>query len=109
MLRVIAERILYVGLSSLFGSVQVATAHLWSSDPQLTHGTNGQSIELLVNDIESQIIQRLTDGDVQFVILHPVIRGENSAFRRAIAVVHLVVGRRVECRKFLTTNSEATQ
>ena len=55
-LRVVAERILYVGLGCLFGTVQVATAHLWSRDPQLAHGTDGQSIELLVNDIESQIV-----------------------------------------------------
>ena len=56
MLRIVAERILYVGLCRLFGAVQVATAHLWSRDPQLAHGTNGKSIELLVNDIKFQIV-----------------------------------------------------
>ena len=56
MLRVVAERILYVSLCSLFRTVQVATAHLRSSDPQLAHGTNWQSIELLVNNIKFQIV-----------------------------------------------------
>ena len=51
-LRVVAERILYVCLGSLFRTIQVAAAHLRSRNPQLAHGTDGQSIELLVNDIE---------------------------------------------------------
>ena len=54
-------------------------------------------------------MKRIVIWDVQFVILHPVIGGENGAFRGTVAVVHLVVRWRVERREFLATHRKAAQ
>ena len=109
MLRVIAEGVLQVGLGRFFGTVQVATAHLRPRDPQFAGSAERQPIELFVNDIKFQVVQRFSDGNIQFIILHPVVGGEDGTLRRTIAVVHLVVSRRVEGGQLLATHCEATQ
>jgi len=101
--------ILDIGLCGLFGAVEVAAAHLGAGDPEFAHGADGEAVELLVDDIEFQVVQRLTDGNVQFVILYPVFRDEDDTFRRAVDVVHLVIGRRIKRREFLATHRQITQ
>ena len=87
----ISKRISDVHLGGLLWTVQVAAAHLRTAHPQFAAGTLGQTVALLVDDVETEVVERLADGDVQLLVLHPVVR------------------RRIERRQLLATHGEEAQ
>ena len=103
------EGILDIHLRRLLRTVQIAAAHLRSAHPQLTTSALRQAVAQLVDDVESQVVERLADGDVQLLVLHPVVSRKDGALRRSVAVVHLVVRRRIERRELLSTHGEEAQ
>ena len=103
------KRIPDVHLGGLLRTIQVAAAHLRTAHPQLAAGTLWQAVALLVDDVETEVVERLADGNVLLAVLHPVVGGEDGALRGTVAVVHLVALRRIERREFLATHGEEAQ
>ena len=103
------KRICQIGLCGLLRAVQIATAYLWATDPKFTYGTYRQTVELLIDDIQAEIVERLADGGVLLKLLQRVCGSEDRTFRRTIAVVQLICSGRCERQDFLATHGEMTQ
>ena len=85
-----------VNLCRLFGTVQIAPAHLRSGYPQLAGSTDGQPVSLGVSHIEPHVVERLSDGDFLHLALHAIDGRENSTLRRAIYIIELIACGRCE-------------
>ena len=106
---IVGKRILDIHLCRLLRTIQVAATYLRTTDPQFTGSTKGQAMALLVDDIKSNICEWFADRNICFVLLQRIDRRKDGTLRRAIAVVHLIVSRRCQCRQFLTTHGEVAQ
>ena len=103
------ERVINIHLRRLFGTVQVATAHLWSADPELACGTYRQTMALRVNDIEAHVVERATDGDVLQLPVNQISSGENGTLGRSIHIVELIACGWHERCQLLATGREIQQ
>ena len=83
-------------LGGLFGTVEISTAHLRTTYPQLTTGADRQTVEVLIDNIQTKVVEGLTDGDILFVFTYPIVGGEDGALGGTIAIVHLIMLRRVQ-------------
>ena len=70
-----------------------------TADPELTRGAERQTLAVGVHDEELEVIQRLADRYVLLVLADRIGRGEDRTLRRTVAVMQLVVGRRIERRE----------
>ena len=104
-----AERIVDIHLGGLLRTVQIASGHMRTANPQLAHGTLRQTVELLVHDVEARIIERRADRDILQQLVHLILRDEDGTFRRTVAVVQLEVLRGLQRCQFLTSGNQVQQ
>ena len=65
-------------LGGLFGTVQVAAAHLRTGNPQLTGSTHGQTVTLGINNIEANVFGSFANRNLLHFLVHQVVGDENS-------------------------------
>ena len=98
-----------IDLSRLLGTVQVASAHLWSGNPKFTGSTDGQTVSVTIDHIEAHVSERLSDGNLLHLMLNGEYRSEDRALGRTIDVVEVIARGRSDGRKFLTACREVEQ
>ena len=98
------KRICQIGFCCLFGTIQIATAYLWTTDPKFAHSTYRQTVQLLIDDIQPEIVERLANGGVLFELLHGICCRKDGTLRRTIAIMQLIGRRGREWQHLLAAN-----
>ena len=66
-------------------------------------------MEVLIDDKEPDVIQRLANRDVLLLLMHRVRRGEDSTLGRTVRIMELVVSRRRKGREFLSSDRQMAE
>ena len=99
--RFVRERIGDKDLRLFIRTVQVASGHLRTAEPQLAKGTCGKPLAVRICDVCTYILQRFSDGNVGVFLIHLKGRHNDGGLRRTITVVQLVALRGRERRQLL--------
>ena len=100
----IRERIADEHLGVLFGTVQIASADLMTRDDHLARHTEGQAVEVLIDDILLHIEQRHTDRYALIQRFHGIHMGKDRTLCRAVAVVEIETARRLQRNQLFTAD-----
>ena len=92
----------------LFRTVEIAAADLRTADPQFAGGADREPATAVVDHVEPQVVERVSDRDVRLFLPDVEDGREDGAFRGAVAVVE-GIGRRIDRHEFLTAYRQVLQ
>ena len=103
------EGIVDIHLGCLLGTVEVATAHLWTRNPQFACCAHWKPVSLRVNDVEPHVVEWLANGDVFQALVHMIGSGEDGALGGTIAVVEFITCWWVERCQLLAASAQVLE
>ncbi len=96
-------------LSGFLRAVQITSAYLRTTGPQLTGSAYGQTMTFGIDNIEAHVINGLADRNILHFPVNLIAGFKDCRFRWSVGVMHLIALWRYERCQFLTTSREVLQ
>ena len=106
---ILGEWVADIHLCGFLRTVQVATAHLWTGNPEFASGADGQAMTLWVDHIKTHVVEGLADGYLLHLLVYFEGCGENGALCRTVYINEIIASGRGERCQLLTSGGEVFQ
>ena len=90
-------------LCRLFRTVQITERHLWTANPQFSGSTYRQTVSLLIDNIQTHVVERLADRYLLQLLIYCIGGREDSTFCRSVCIMEFIAGWRSQRCQLLTT------